>query len=240
MIEVMTQAELDAAVASGEHDVIVVRGGGGWLCVSSDSVTVDASGSVTVWAYDSATVWASDSATVWASGSATVRASGSATVHAGALVAIHNHNPDNKHGTVTITGGVVIDVRKPATIHEWFDRYGVTPDDGVVTLFKAVADDYESSRGFRYVPGTIPVAPDWDGGKAECGGGLHFCATPWIAKSRFKFDATRFVACPILVTDIAFHPDGNLPEKVKARGCCAPVWECDIDGNPVAAAEKAS
>ena len=36
-----------------------------------------------------------------------------------------------------------------------------------------------------------------------------------------------------LVSDIAFHPGGQLPSKVKAKGCCAPVWECDIDGNPV-------
>ena len=209
--------------------------------MASGSASVEASGSASVRAYDSASVRASgsasvrasDSASVMASGSASVRASDSASVRASCMVAVHNHNPDNKYGTVKITGGVIIDVRPAANLDEWFADNIIEPVDGVVTLYKAVDDGFKSGYGFDYTPGTVPVAPDWDGGVQECGGGLHFCAAPWIARSQFNRSATRFVACPILVSDIAFHPGGQLPSKVKAKGCCAPVWECDIDGNPV-------
>ena len=38
------------------------------------------------------------------------------------------------------------------------------------------------------------------------------------------------MACPVALKDIAVHPDGDYPQKVKARGCCAPVWEVDRNG----------
>lgn len=34
-------------------------------------------------------------------------------------------------------------------------------------------------------------------------------------------------------------PDARYPTKVKAKGCCAPVFECDDDGEPVAAGDGA-
>ena len=256
-IEVTTQAELDAAVKAHPDELITITGDG-WFTVRSGhfaydsayveaygSASVRASGSASVRAYDSASVMAYDSASVEAYGSASVeaydsayvRAYDSASVTASRMVAIHNHNPDNKYGTVKITGGVIIDVRPAANLDDWFADNLLEPVAGVVTLYKAVDDAFKSGYGFAYTPGSVPVAPDWDGGVAECGGGLHFCAAPWIAKSQFNLAATRFVACPINVTDIAFHPGGQLPSKVKAKGCCAPVWECDIDRN--AAAEEA-
>ena len=215
------------------YDSASVMAYGSASVMAYDSVPVMASGSASVMAYGSASVRAYDSASVMAYDSASVMAYDSASVEASRMVAVHNHNPDNKYGTVKITGGVVIEVRHAATIEEWFADNLIEPDNGVVTLFKAVDDDFKSGYGFDYTPGSVPVAPDWDGGVNECGGGLHFCAAPWIAKSQFNRSATRFVACPILVSDIAFHPGGQLPSKVKAKGCCAPVWECDIDGNPV-------
>ena len=236
-IEVTTQTELDAAVAAHPDELITITGAG-WFTVSSGrfasgSASVRAYGSASVEASGSASVRAYGSASVMASGSASVRAYDSASVMASCMVAVHNHNPDNKYGTVKITGGVIIDVRPAANLDEWFADNIIEPVDGVVTLYKAVDDGFKSGYGFDYTPGTVPVAPDWDGGVQECGGGLHFCAAPWIARSQFNRSATRFVACPILVSDIAFHPGGQLPSKVKAKGCCAPVWECDIDGNPV-------
>ena len=43
------------------------------------------------------------------------------------------------------------------------------------------------------------------------------------------------VACPVALTDIAIHPNPECPDKIKARGCCAPVYEVDYRGKPIAA-----
>ena len=43
-----------------------------------------------------------------------------------------------------------------------------------------------------------------------------------------------FVACPVRLADIVVHPNGIYPDKVKASGVCAPVYEVDPDGAPVA------
>src|SRR5574341_50999 len=77
----------------------------------------------------------------------------------------------------TVEGGKQTFVQR-STPAEWCDYYGVAVVNGVATVFKAVGDDYRSPRGADYTPGTTPVAPDWDGGIAECGGGLHFSPTP--------------------------------------------------------------
>jgi len=140
-------------------------------------------------------------------------------------------------GPATITGGQQTRVRC-ATVEQWCAYYGRAIVDGVVVLFKAVGDDYHTLGDYRfaYLPGTIPTAPDWDGGAAECGGGLHFSPRPRAALA-FARQATRFIACPVRVTDIAVHPDGTYPEKVKAKGCCAPVYEVDEDGEPIAATD---
>ena len=101
-----TQAELDAALSSGETLIVIESPSGVWLTVeASGSATVRASGSATVRAFGSATVEASGSATVEAFGSATVRASGSATVEASSHVAVHLHS-----ASVTVSGGIAIDV----------------------------------------------------------------------------------------------------------------------------------
>ncbi|MCK7495211.1 MAG: hypothetical protein MZW92_32020 [Comamonadaceae bacterium] len=120
-----------------------------------------------------------------------------------------------------------------STAEKWCKYYGVTVNEGVVILHKAVDDDYTSPRGMSYRPGTIPVAPDWDDGDRECGGGLHFSPTPAMARA-FHYDAERFIACPVAIEDIAVHPKGLYPEKVKAKGCCAPVWEVNEDGERIA------
>jgi hypothetical protein len=121
-----------------------------------------------------------------------------------------------------LKGGVLIKIPRIKTPAEWCAFHGVKVARGVATLYKAVDDQYLSSRGFAYTPGSVPVAPDWDGGKAECGGGLHFCADPLTAKYRFMTNATKFLACPVRLKDIAVHADASYPEKVKAKGCCAP------------------
>ena len=89
-----------------------------------------------------------------------------------------------------------------------------------------------SVRGFAYIPGTTPEAPDWDGGKAECGGGLHFCALPGTAKTYFP-EATRFVACPIALEDIVVTQNPIYPNKIKARRIFAPIYEVNENGEPL-------
>ena len=217
-----------------------------------DSATVEASGSATVEAWDSATVRASGSATVRAWGSATVdswgsatveawdsatvRASESATVRASKYVAV-TVDRRRPYCEPTITGGVLIEIQPPKTARDWCEIYGVPiGDDGLVTLFKGVGDDFgtDFSRkaGIFYIPGTSPSAPDWDGLKRECGGGLHFSPHPWMAHE-FSPEAKRYVACPVRLDEIVVHPDAQYPAKVKAPRVAGPIWECTADGEPV-------
>jgi hypothetical protein len=141
-------------------------------------------------------------------------------------------------GAAKIKGGkqTVVSVSTPA---EWCEYYGVVVRRGVAILYKAVNDDYTSCQAtpagqkIAYAPGTKPVAPDWDGGARECGGGLHFSPTPAMARS-FNENAVRFMACPVKLADISVHWNGNYPEKCKARGVAGNgCYEVDEDGEPV-------
>jgi hypothetical protein len=42
----------------------------------------------------------------------------------------------------------------------------------------------------------------------------------------------------VRVGDIVVHKDPLYPSKIKAKGVCAPVFEVDIDGEPVEAPQK--
>ncbi|ENN89120.1 hypothetical protein RHSP_82707 [Rhizobium freirei PRF 81] len=141
-----------------------------------------------------------------------------------------------RHGPAKeISGGNILEANKPSTADEWCDHYGVDVIDGVATLFKAVDDDYSTSRArqkdISYAPGQIPVAPDWDGGLEECGGGLHASPHPRMALE-FNIGAKKFVGCPVKLEDISVHPNGSMPQKVKFRGCCSPCFEVDRNGKP--------
>ena len=240
-LTVTTQQELDAALkewTADTHYPIEIKGRGYFEI--SGSATVWASGSATVQAYGSATVRASDSATVQAYGSATVHASGSATVRAfgsatvraygSATVRAGQYNAVVLSGLATSQGGVIVCVPKLTTPQEWCEFYGVQVIDGVAMLYKGLDVNFKSPYGTSYQPGETPIAHDWDGGKEECGGGLHFSPRPFMTLE-FNPSATKFCACPVALTDIVVHPHGSSPQKVKARGCCVPVMECDVDGN---------
>ena len=222
------QAELDAALKAGEYPTLI---GNAFFDVHG-SATVSAHDSATVRAYDSATVRASGSATVSASGSATVSASGSATVSASgsATVSASRFVAVSKQigHTEKIVGGKVIKIIAPKTALQWLSFYGVEVKNGVAVLFKGVSVDFKSNHnGFEYKPGTTPIAPDWDGGEKECGGGLRFSPRPFMAL-QFYPEAKRFIACPVRVKDMrAPKPDDDYPNKIKSKGCCAPVWEVD-------------
>jgi hypothetical protein len=188
---------------------------------------VEAWGSAHVEAGESAHVEARESAHVEARESAHVVAWESAHVEASQYVSVHLYGTDIK-----VVGGVQIKVPEIRTAEQWCDWYGVPIVKGVVTLFKAVGENFVSSRNFAYKPGTKPIAPDWDGGKEECGGGLHFCPHPVMALT-FNSDPKHFVACPVRVKDIVVHYPAMYPTKIKAKRCCAPVWECDRNGKRI-------
>jgi len=144
---------------------------------------------------------------------------------------------------VSIPGAVILEVPKIKTAADWCDFYEVEVRKGgnlardlagqdVAILFKALDKDFQSYHRFTYTPGTAPAAPDWDGGQRECGGGLHFSPHPRMAEE-FEPNAERYVACPVLVSEIVVHPDGMYPQKVKAPRVCAPCWEVDGNGERV-------
>lgn len=203
---VANQAELDAAIADGQTPEI---DGDGYYQINGGARIVVVRGKPHVEA--------------WGSSQLSLR--GNVVGKAGRNVSVL------KHGTkVKLKGGkqttVVIKTARP-----WCDYYGVKVEKGVAILFKGLNAELVGRNGFSYAIGTMPIAPDWDGGKQECGGGLHFSPHPRMTLE-FNESATRFLACPVRLKEIAVHPDGRFPQKVKAKGCCAPVWECDIDGKP--------
>jgi len=262
-IQCKTQAECDAALAEGNVPELVgsgwfeVRGASyveawesahveawesahveAWESahvVARESAHVEAWGSAHVVARESAHVVARESAHVvaWESahvvarGSAHVEAWGSAHVEASKFVSVHKHQD-----TVSVKGGVVILVKAPSTPKEWCEFYGAKIESGIVMLYKAVRDDFRSAHGFLYAPGSTPEAPDWDGGITECGGGLHFSPSPAMALE-FDSSATRFVACPVALKDIAVHKNPLYPEKIKARRIVRPVYEVDRYGERI-------
>jgi hypothetical protein len=116
-----------------------------------------------------------------------------------------------------------------ATPNKWCHYYGSEICGDSAILFKALDNDYKSSRGFAYIPGTVVEAPDWDEGKAECGGGLHFSPSPKHALEFFP-NAIRFVACKVPLSEIVTCPEGQYPQKCKAPRAIK-IWEVDRDGN---------
>lgn len=159
-------------------------------------------------------------------GSSQIRAYGSSHVTASKQVAV------TITGKPKVTGGVQIKYKGPTTTKQWLDNYDVKAVNGVVTLYKIVRDDFKSQFGTSYAPGTTPRADDWDGGEAECGGGLHFCPIPALCVSSDS-KGTKFVACPVKVSEIVVHANPEYPDKIKAPRVCAPTWEVDINGNKV-------
>jgi hypothetical protein len=130
-------------------------------------------------------------------------------------------------------GGVLIKLPIIKTSRQWCEFYGVPIKSGVAVLYKALRADYKSSHDFLYEPGTTPSAPDWDGGVNECGGGLHFSPRPFMALE-FDLEATKFMAFPILISEIKIHKNAEYPQKLKAPRVYKPCYEVDIDGKPIA------
>jgi len=204
----------------------------------SSSVVARESSSVVAWGSSSVVAWGSSSVVAW--GSSSVVAKGFVSLSlwgkakAGLSLSCHAFIHSKE---VSATGGkqtkVIIDTPK-----KWCEYYGVEVKGSIAILYKGVNAEYRSNRvaSFQYLPGTIPVAPDWDGGKQECGGGLHFSPHPHMVKE-FLTNPKHYLACPVALKDIAIHMDGSYPQKCKARGLCEPCWEVDQDGNRLSQGE---
>ncbi len=189
--------------------------------------SVEARGNSSVVAWENSSVEARENSSVEAWGNVFIRLFSAIRIKASASVVVMMHGEAK-----SLSGGRKLKAAKPKTAKAWCAHWGVEVKKDVALLYKAVNADYNSPRGMSYAPGSIPVAPDWDGGKAECGGGLHFSPSPAMARS-FHSGAKRYMACPVALSDIAVHPDGDYTEKVKARGCCSPCFEVDKHGKPI-------
>ncbi len=263
MLEVRTQAQLNKALkktGNGQDELIVCLGAGRFVLWGNaqadlrENAHADLWGNAHVvlrgnahadlrgnahadlWENAHAVLRGNAHADLW--GNAHAVAFGHNKIKATKLAIIMRHNPAAK-----IVGGRILEMPRPESGQEWCEFYGVTIRKGgsfskglkgqdVAILFKALGEDYVSSREMAYPPGTAPMAPDWDGGEAECGGGLHFSPHPKMARE-FNTAAAHYVACPVLVSEIVFHPDGSMPEKVKAPRCCGPVWEVNLNGERI-------
>jgi hypothetical protein len=199
-------ARENSQVTARENSQVTARENSQVTARENSQVTARGNSQVTAWGY------------------AFVRAFSARRITASPLCIIARHA-----GNIVVEGGQVLECPAPATPPAWCDFYGVTVVAGVATLYKAVNADGRSPHGCDYSPGLTPVAPDWDGGERECGGGLHFSPHPIMALE-FHTSAKRFMACPVALDDIVVHPNGSYPEKVKARGCVGPTVECDRDG----------
>jgi hypothetical protein len=236
-IIVTTQADLDT-IPADFAGLIIIKVGTYYdriqITKTWESAHVVAWESAHVEAMESAHVEAWESAHVVAMGSAHVVAWESAHVVAAKWVTVRKM----KGHRVPIEGGLVVVEPDVLTPEDWCAYHGVVVKDGIAILYKAVRDGYRSQHGFLYPPGHGCECTDWDGGRAECGGGLHFCPSPLTAKS-FNSDATRFLACPVALADMRSPRDGDRYRiKMKARRVVGPIVEVDEDGNPLAKAEE--
>ena len=210
LVDVRNQAELNKALEAGDIPNLIGDESAAFDISKAEVVRTSDSSSPRVVAYGDS------SPRVVASGDSNVTTQGDVVIQGG------------KGKKVPVKVPTKPSWKTPA---EWCEYNGVKVVRGVAVLYKAVEDDWKGSHKTKvtYEPGSQPEAPDWDGGKAECGKGLHFSPRPVMALG-FCRGASHFLACKVRVTDMAVHPNGNSPTKCKAARVCAPVVECDIDG----------
>ena len=218
----------NSSVEAWGNSSIEARGNSSVVAWENSSVVARGNSSVVAW--ENSSVVARENSSVVARGNVFVRLFSALKIKASAHVVIMRHGKSRSP-----EGGRVLEANRPSTPTDWCDHYGVAVENGIATLYKAVDEDFSTDRarsvGISYAPGQAPVAPDWDGGERECGGGLHASPHPKMA---LEFNAGKhFIACPVRLEDIAVHPDGNYPQKVKFKGCAAPCYEVDRDGKPI-------
>ncbi|ROR94028.1 hypothetical protein EDD28_2443 [Salana multivorans] len=214
----------------------VLRGSSRAELWDSSSAVLRGSSSAVLRGSSSAVLWGSSRAVLWDSSSAELRAF--ATAHArdrstatgGSHTAIHVHSQ-----RATVSGGHLIDLTgideyDPAT---WVDLHTRGSDsDGLVHLYKAVDDDLCAGHQYtltQYPIGETITDPRWRDDN-QCGGGLHACPTPVMARDHYM-DATRFLEVTVPVADLRPIDD----TKCKAPRVTV-LREVTLDGDPIEAA----
>ncbi len=230
-IELTSEITVDIKVPDGV--VIAVKGVVGSLmrflsgkveAWGSSHVVARGSSHVVAWESSHVEAWGSSHVVAWAAASLSlfgvdVKAKASSKV----VVQLHRQ--------ATCDGGVQVSIDQPATPAEWCEWHGVEIVNNHAVLFKGLDSDFSSSYGANYTPGTMTKASDWDGGTQECGKGLHFSPTASATKG-FASNARKFVACLVPLDQIAVHPNGASPSKVKAEWCWN-WYECDLFGKQI-------
>jgi hypothetical protein len=223
---------------------------------ASDKYTARGNSQVTAWDNSQVTAW--ENSQVTARGNSQVTARENSQVAAwdnSQVTAWENSFIRAYHGKITLVSSSAVLMVMPGfdgkiinkicativyapiidTAEKWLAFYGVPTKNGKAILFKAVDADYSTSYARKvnifYAPGKSPKAPDWNP-EPECGGGLHFSSCPQIALD-YNHAAIKFVACPVLVSEIVVHCPANYPDKVKAPRVAGKCYEVDKDGNRI-------
>jgi hypothetical protein len=151
------------------------------------------------------------------------------SAHAGPFTAVFLHSQkvtlDGDGNVIDLSG---LDLNDPRT---WCDYHGVDVVDGIAYVHKAVDQEFRSHHGADYTPGSTPEAPDWNT-RRECGGGLHFGATPSLALEHAAgyIAAPRWLKCGVRLDEMVC-----LGDKVKARRVVQACVEVDVTGDVTAA-----
>ena len=229
MIRINTQAELDSAIKDGKDTFEITRAG-------TFSVSISVHFSISILGV-TIEAWGSSAPCIvaWESSAPCIEAWGYVSLRLWGKMKVKMEK--NCHAFIFRKGPRVTGGRKTEafikTAEDWCDFYGVKVKSGVAILYKAVKEGYSSSRdpSFKWTPNTEPVAENFNK-EVECGAGLHFSPHPRMTRE-FLSNPTHYIACPVRLSDIVIHPDGDYPHKCKAPRVCAPVYEVDEDGNKI-------
>ncbi|WP_281859088.1 DUF7666 domain-containing protein [Salana multivorans] len=155
---------------------------------------------------------------------------GATLTRAGSHTAVYLHD-----AKVTVTGGHLIDVTdiNQRDAAAWCAYHAVHVDDeGLAHLYKAVDDTLHAGHDHyltQYPLGELVTDPRWRDDH-ECGGGLHVCPTPVMARDHY-LAATRFLEITVSVNDL---------RPIDSTKCKAPavtvLREVTLDGDPIEAA----
>lgn len=165
---------------------------------------------------------------VYASGGAVIQNHGYDNSNIVSAVGAVVQVDDRRRGAEPVPAGAVMAPRGPRTLGEWMAQRAVrTTDDGLrAIVYKAVNENLHSGWDFHYPIGEKVAAPDWNP-IADCGQGLHFCATPMEAE-RYYGLAERYLECEVPVDSVVFLED----DKIKAPWCLV-IREVDRFMEPI-------
>lgn len=214
-----------SSVEAGERSMVEASGNS--LVIARENCTVEARENARVEAWGNCIVTARDTSQVVARGNILARLYGAATIDASSNTVVMTHRQASQAGA----GPRHIAAGRPASTAEWCEFFGVEMRDGTAILFQSVDADFSNEEarraGVAFAPGTIPRPP----GGVATGYVLRAASHPKLAKAEINPGGVRAIACPVRLDDIHFRAETPFETSVSFRGCCAPVYEVDWDGN---------